>query len=140
MHLDPVRLPAVLFMGVVLGWLAWRSGSLWPAVAAHAANNGLGAAMLLRGVPDPGESADPAGALALLAFGLAAMAPVLLAYRRATPNPPTGGDAVVLRNPANPSIRFHLGALPSPYAVAGLAGLALLLALALGAGAPPARP
>jgi uncharacterized protein len=140
MHLDPVRLPAVLFMGVVLGWLAWRSGSLWPAVAAHAANNGLGAAMLLRGVPDPGASADPASALALLAVGLAAMAPVLLAYRRATPHPPTGGDAVVLRNPANPSVRFHLGALPAPYALAGLAGLALWLALALGAGAPPARP
>jgi len=46
----------------------------------------------------------------------------------------------VLRNPANPSIRFHLGALPAPYALAGLAGLALWLALALGAGAPAARP
>jgi membrane protease YdiL (CAAX protease family) len=138
MHLDPVRLPAVLFMGAVLGWLAWRSGSLWPAVAAHAANNGLGAAMVLRGAPDPGEAADPAGALSLLAFGLAAMAPMLLAFRRATPHPPSGGDPVVLRNPANPSIRFHLAALPPAYALAGLAGLALWLAVALGSAAAPA--
>jgi hypothetical protein len=140
MHLDPVRLPAVLFMGVVLGWLAWRSGSLWPAVAAHAANNGLGAAMLVRGVRDPGETADPSGALSLLAVGLAAMAPLLLAFRRATPHPPTLGDPVVLRNPANPSIRFRLAALPTTYAAAGLVGLALWVALALASGTPTPRP
>lgn len=132
MHLDPVRLPAVLFMGVVLGWLAWRSGSLWPAVAAHVANNALGAAVLLRGAPDPTETADPAGAAALLAFGLAAMGPVLLAFRRATPSPPSLGDAVALRNPANPSIRFRLGALPEGLALAGLVGLGLWAVLISG--------
>ncbi len=38
-HLDPVGFLARFEMGVVFGLLAWRSGSLWPAIAAHAANN-----------------------------------------------------------------------------------------------------
>jgi len=96
--------------------------------------------MLVRGVRDPGETADPSGALSLLAVGLAAMAPLLLAFRRATPHPPTLGDPVVLRNPANPSIRFRLAALPTTYAAAGLVGLALWVALALASGTPTPRP
>ena len=46
-HLDPVRLPALVFLGALFGWLAWRTGSLWPAVAAHAANNACAVAVTL---------------------------------------------------------------------------------------------
>ena len=38
-HLDPVGFLARFEMGVVFGLLAWRSGSLWPSIFAHAANN-----------------------------------------------------------------------------------------------------
>lgn len=38
-HLDPVGFLARFEMGVLFGLLAWRAGSIWPAVAAHAANN-----------------------------------------------------------------------------------------------------
>ncbi|MEW6430756.1 MAG: type II CAAX endopeptidase family protein [Myxococcota bacterium] len=38
-HLDPVGFLARFEMGVVFGLLAWRSGSLWPSIGAHAANN-----------------------------------------------------------------------------------------------------
>lgn len=39
MHFDPVGLLARFELGVVFGLLAWRAGSLWPAIGAHAANN-----------------------------------------------------------------------------------------------------
>ncbi len=38
-HLDPVGFLARFELGVVFGLLAWRSGSVWPGIAAHAANN-----------------------------------------------------------------------------------------------------
>jgi membrane protease YdiL (CAAX protease family) len=41
-HLNPVQLPATLFLGFYLGWLTLRTRSVWPAVIAHAANNLLG--------------------------------------------------------------------------------------------------
>lgn len=33
--------PALLLIALALGFVAWRSGSIWPAVALHAANNTL---------------------------------------------------------------------------------------------------
>ncbi len=38
-HLDPVGLAARFELGVLFGVLAWKSGSIWPAMAAHCANN-----------------------------------------------------------------------------------------------------
>jgi membrane protease YdiL (CAAX protease family) len=38
-HFDPVGFVARVELGVLFGWLFWRTGSLWPAVFAHAANN-----------------------------------------------------------------------------------------------------
>ena len=130
MHLDPVRFPAVLFLGLFLGWLAWRTGSVWPAVAAHAVNNALGSALAAGGSSEPGAEGPLGATLALLALGLAALAPLVLAWIRATPAPPEGRTAVVLRDPADPSIRFRLSLVPPGPRV--LAGLGLLLYAALG--------
>jgi hypothetical protein len=38
-HFDPVGFLARFELGLLFGWLFWKSGSLWPGVAAHAANN-----------------------------------------------------------------------------------------------------
>ncbi|MFL5354332.1 type II CAAX prenyl endopeptidase Rce1 family protein [Archangium sp.] len=38
-HLDPVGFLARLELGVLFGWLLLRTGSLWPGILAHAANN-----------------------------------------------------------------------------------------------------
>ncbi|MEI6223670.1 MAG: type II CAAX endopeptidase family protein [Deltaproteobacteria bacterium] len=131
MHLDPVRFPAVLFLGLFLGWLAWRTGSVWPAVAAHAVNNALGSALAAGGSSEPGAEVPLGATLALLVLGLAALAPLVLAWLRATPAPPEGSTAVVLRDPADPSIRFRLSLVPpGPRALAGL-GLLLFAALGL---------
>ena len=130
-HLDPVRFPAVLFLGVFLGWLAWRSGSIWPAVAAHGVNNALGSALAAGGATDPGADGTIGASLALLATGLAALAPVALAWIRATPVPPDASADLVRTDPGDPSIRFRLPLVPPGWSA--LAGLGLLLYAALGA-------
>jgi membrane protease YdiL (CAAX protease family) len=130
MHLDPVRFPAVLFLGAFLGWLAWRSGSLWPAVAAHAVNNGLGSIAAMNGGGDPGAEGNVAVGLALLGVGLAGLAPLALAWVRATPQPAAGSDDLVRIDPAEPSIRFQPMRVPPPWIAAALAGLLLYGALA----------
>lgn len=40
-HLDPVHSTFAFVIGVYLGWITWREGSLWPALSAHAINNGI---------------------------------------------------------------------------------------------------
>jgi len=132
-HLDPVRFPALLLLGAIFGWAAWRSGSLWPAVAAHAANNALATALALSGA-----AADAAGELPALGdaawpllLGGAALVPLALWYRRLTPSPPPAEDAVALRDPATPSTRFRLDRVPASLMGVALAGLAALSALAL---------
>jgi len=40
-HLEPERIAFTAALGAALGFLALRSGSLWPGVAAHALHNGL---------------------------------------------------------------------------------------------------
>ena len=38
-HLDLYGIPTYLVLGAFLAWLAWRSGSILPGIAAHATNN-----------------------------------------------------------------------------------------------------
>lgn len=132
LHLDPVRFPALLLLGVVFGWITWRAGSVWPAVAAHAANNGLAAALLLA-MGRPSEEAPPLSAiLSALALGGSALALLLLAIRAAAPRTASlSTDALVLRDPSTPSIRFDLERIPRPLGLAALAGAVALAALAL---------
>lgn len=129
MHLDPVRFPAVLLLGIAFGWLAFRSGSIWPSVAAHAVNNFLGSAVALSSGADPSADADLLAALATLAAGLAALAPLALLYRRATPTPSTAGDAMVLLDPRDPSLRFRWRRIPKPLRWFAVAGLLVFLCL-----------
>jgi len=129
MHLDPVRFPAVLLLGLAFGWMALRSGSIWPSVAAHAVNNGLGSALALLGGAEPAADADALGALAVLAVGAAALAPLAVLYWRATPAPPAPEEAMVLRDPGDRSVRFRLGRVPKRLLWLSFGGLVLLLSL-----------
>lgn len=38
-HGNPAQIPGAVAFGIVLGWLYWRSGSIWLSVAAHVFNN-----------------------------------------------------------------------------------------------------
>lgn len=49
--MDPQAVPPLVVLGLMLGWLRVRSGSLWPGVLLHAANNAAALALLL--VADP---------------------------------------------------------------------------------------
>jgi hypothetical protein len=121
----------VLFLGLFLGWLAWRSGSIWPPVAAHAVNNTLGSLVAARGAADPGATGALGGSLILLALGIAALSPLALAWMRATPTPPDASSDLVRTDPGDPSIRFRLALVPSGWSA--LAGLGLVLYGALAA-------
>jgi membrane protease YdiL (CAAX protease family) len=44
-HGIPVALPALVFLGLGLGWVRERSGSVWPGFFAHAAYNAIGIAI-----------------------------------------------------------------------------------------------
>jgi uncharacterized protein len=52
-HLSAVSwpaLPALFVLGLILGWLYERTGSLWPGIVAHAGYNLLSVALLLAGI------------------------------------------------------------------------------------------
>lgn len=131
LHLDPVRFPALVLLGTLFGWLTWRAGSIWPAVAAHAVNNGIAMVLLL--TARPGEAGPaPAGAIAgTAAFGVVAALAAAALYHSVTPRPPPARDVLVLHDPASPSIAWHPSRVPPALARAAAAGVALLLLLAV---------
>ncbi len=79
-HVDPVHVIAVLFTGFFLGWLRLRSGSIWPGMIAHAANNSLAASIALivgaEQATETGLSFLPSFAAALATLAIAAVATI----------------------------------------------------------------
>lgn len=131
LHLDPVRFPALLVLGLVFGWLAWRAGSTWPAVVAHAVNNGLAAGLLLSGlVPEHAPEPSTADAVRVLLWGGGALVLLGAAYRRATPAPPPPHAAVEPLDPTLRSHRFGASRVPPGLLLAAAAGAALLAVMA----------
>ena len=45
-HGNPAQIPGAVLFGLVLGWLYWRSGTIWTSVAAHMFNNFVGVVMI----------------------------------------------------------------------------------------------
>jgi membrane protease YdiL (CAAX protease family) len=41
-HILPPQAISAVLMALILCWLYWRTGSIWPAVVAHITNNALG--------------------------------------------------------------------------------------------------
>ncbi|HCF60978.1 MAG TPA: hypothetical protein DFS52_23650 [Myxococcales bacterium] len=84
LHLDPAGLLARVELGVLFGLLALWSGSLWPAIVAHAANNLIASALMIAalGEPPPTGAADLGEAGLYGAVSLVATALLLAAYHR----------------------------------------------------------
>lgn len=132
LHLDPVRFPALLVLGGVFGWLTWRSGSIWPAIAAHAANNGLAAGLLLALGPSDAPAAAPAGEIATtFTVGACALGLLLGAYRAAAPPAPRRDELLVRVNPSSPDLRWRPERVPRRLALLAVAGAAALVLLGL---------
>ena len=131
-HLDPVRFPALAVLGVVFGWLAWRGGSLWPAIAAHAANNVLAITLALVGGAGAAAFTRPTieEALFPLLLGTAILAGLVWAFRSTAPDPAEAAS-LPRRDPADASTRFRVELVPGALVGAATAGLATLLALAV---------
>jgi len=86
LHMDWVHSPVAGLLGLYLGWIAWRSGSIVPAIIAHVVNN----AMAVMGArwPLPETEGLRYALLAVSAVvGLAVVAIVERSYRR-TPSAP----------------------------------------------------
>ncbi|MBR1687871.1 MAG: CPBP family intramembrane metalloprotease [Prevotella sp.] len=50
-HFNPAQMPHAFLVGLLLGWMYWRTGSILPGVAFHWANNSI-AYVLFRVLPD----------------------------------------------------------------------------------------
>lgn len=98
MHFDPVGFLARFELGVVFGLLAWRAGSLWPAIGAHAANNLVSVVMFLALGKDVELSGWHVAAIAL--GGLVALAAAGLwlarAQRWVAPSPGSDDEAPLM--------------------------------------------
>jgi sodium transport system permease protein len=70
-HIFPEKWPPTFLMGLVLGFLAVRTGSIWPGMIAHALNNLLGV-LAGDGIDSP-EPALVAAAAALMVVGVAGL-------------------------------------------------------------------
>ena len=122
-HLDPVGLTARFELGVLFGLLAWRAGSLWPAIAAHGANNLVSSVLFL--TAGDAKEEDLVWWVPLLMFvagNLALVALVRLARGRIEVAEPM---ALVDAPPVAPGNLF------APWVVAGVASTVLLLSVDL---------
>jgi len=122
-HLDPVGLAARFELGVLFGVLAWRAGSLWPALAAHGANN-LISSLLFLGAGDAKEE-DLAWWVPVLMFIFGNLALMAL-VRFARPRLVRPAEDPVL---ASSGEQLAVWPLFRPWIVAATASVALLLAL-----------
>jgi membrane protease YdiL (CAAX protease family) len=105
-HLDLARFPGQMAAGLGLGWLAWRAGSIWPGVVAHAVTNlGVEPVLSLAGhawltVVGRSETSNLLYAWATLAGGLSLFALSALAAHRWLPPAPAASSFLVQRGPA----------------------------------------
>ena len=69
-HMDPIHVVSLLPTALFLGWLRWQSGSVWPPIAAHFANNGIGVAITMAAAADEAISLTASTAMLGLGFSL----------------------------------------------------------------------
>ncbi len=93
-HFFIFRLPVTTALGVLLGWMCWRSRSIWPAIVMHALHNGCAVALVLwpyslrrLGVEPDTPSAHLPPGMTLIAVG-ALLAGLILIRSDAAEKPP----------------------------------------------------
>lgn len=91
-HVNPAQAAYAFGIGLLLGWLRWRTGSLVPGLAAHVLNNASAALLLALASPggDPRTTADLLGAPAALLLAAASLLAGWLLLRRLDKRLPPG--------------------------------------------------
>ena len=89
-HLNPASLLALFGLGVIFALLRVWTGSIWPAVIAHAIQNGTSSALVLTGVAESSPDELEIGSALLL---LAITTPVLLLALRHLRGMPAASEA-----------------------------------------------
>lgn len=88
-HLDPQHVVAVFPLGIWIGIIAWRTGSIWPAIVAHALNNAFAVVQVrLTPAEEVFEAPNEPWMLAVFAIALVAGAVGLALARHAPPRAP----------------------------------------------------
>ena len=99
LHLDLIQGPFALLAGLYLGWLTESTGSIRPAVVAHAANNCLSVVMLQVGLDAPSRtSLYVQVGIAILALVAAVL--VIRGHHRTRSIPPSGSPGPELSDAA----------------------------------------
>ncbi len=90
-HMDPIQSPFALILGLYFGWLTESSGSIRPAIAAHALNNCLSVVGTRFAPADVSRSVQIAVMVLSFLFFVSAVAMILLRK----PRPPLVSDRAV---------------------------------------------
>jgi membrane protease YdiL (CAAX protease family) len=123
-HLDPVGFIARWELGIVFGLLVWRTGSLWPGIFLHLANNATTTALYFLTKDQTADPTDDATTIAAISGigGLALLAVIFVARRfPGTFEAPARAEEVRITPNRQRTLGFLFGA-------AGLS-IALLLAI-----------
>lgn len=135
-HLDPVGFLARVELGVLFGLLLVYTGSLWPAIAAHAANNLISTAIYFAGKNDPNVSAAATpGASDLAQLGVLVVAGGLGLFALLRWAKTSQGFSAMRDVPDEPSVSPEgsiprsLFALSAPWITAGVLAIATLAAV-----------
>jgi sodium transport system permease protein len=84
-HLSLYRFLPTALLGLVLGTVRWRSGSLWPAIAFHAVNNALVLTLVRMGRDNPPLPTNVVGLAGLGSAVIALTVGVALVFRSPQP-------------------------------------------------------
>jgi hypothetical protein len=125
-HLDPVGFLARVELGVLFGALVLKTGTIWPGVMAHAANNLVSSAIYLASRNSSPSGSDPRWQMvaALAVAGVAWMFGLFyLMGRRPSLAPPVDDDSAPAMPPRG------LLALVRPWFIAAVASIGALLLL-----------
>ncbi|MGC3999631.1 MAG: CPBP family intramembrane metalloprotease [Anaeromyxobacter sp.] len=132
LHLNPVLFPSLVVLGLVWGWVNWRTGSVWPSIIAHAVNNGLVSGLALALPEQVGAPAAEPPPLAAALVWVVAGTTLLLAFAalldRCARRPPPAEDALELRDPSDPDLAFRSRRVPP----LGMLGISVALAILSG--------
>ena len=74
LHMDPVQGTVAFVVGLYLGWIADRTGSIRPGIAAHAVNNAVFVVLAAVSAPEGTSSAVTSGVVLVAGLGVCAVA------------------------------------------------------------------